>query len=819
MKYRAFLFLVLSLLMLNSVFGEGITEIDVDASDPLNIKIKCLATSNTLDCIGAYVDDGSHTCDWGYWEGNYAVFNCHEYAFGTTHTANCFTFEALIHKDCTGSFSQEFIVGGQTSTTTTTIEGDPPCSSFSGASCEIECCPGGKIGYLGRYQCGTNEYCCRLGNCLGTTTTTTQTPTTTTISDSCTPANFPICNSPYHGAQLITTDDLNLRTCPGNSSLITTISTGLIVTSLGECRVASYGGITYNWYKIRYQSEEGWSASNWLEGIGGTTTSVTTTTTVSGVPTSTTISVQKQIINPIPGKICQSFFYPRPDGHWGVDIFADKGTPILATCDGVIVDKLDCTGDGNCSDCSPDDSDPCYRGRAIWLLHDDNCGDYSNYKSYYSHLDSFSVSKGQHVSRGQEIAKVGNTGWWDTSRSPEMPPHLHFALVKPPYNCPDTKDDCPDAIDPAFVCSEGVTTTTTTITIRHCVCDSNKDCTGITEGCKYTCNFDNHRIIPCKNDCSGYDTNNPRRCEQECGADNRCQGYTPNQDGNCPHGWYCNDFCQCVSREIRDDLSGIVAVAQTAEDSPYCLGAALWDKRYEIPSSPCPTGCRVNCNVCGSDNFHDKCPTDCSAFTDWVYERYGFLNGHPDLSLYPTAKNQAENIGYVVDGDPGCVDSCSSTTPNYENLVSGDLIFFCGTFDNNWNGVTSCEDDGITHVGIYSGSPNEGNFIHASGSGGKVMFSNLEYFGSTYTGAKRVSFTPKVAVASYASVGSTIEPAFYNCNQGIAIISGTGINPNIEIISGSTSLESPVFTEDGKVNSLLFCFDKGEIISSKTQVT
>jgi murein DD-endopeptidase MepM/ murein hydrolase activator NlpD len=44
--------------------------------------------------------------------------------------------------------------------------------------------------------------------------------------------------------------------------------------------------------------------------------------------------------------------------------------------------------------------------------------------SYYAHLDSFSVSYGQHVSQGQQVGKIGSTG--DSSG-----PHLHLTLYAP----------------------------------------------------------------------------------------------------------------------------------------------------------------------------------------------------------------------------------------------------------------------------------------------------------------------------------------------------------------------------------------------------
>ncbi len=88
--------------------------------------------------------------------------------------------------------------------------------------------------------------------------------------------------------------------------------------------------------------------------------------------------------------------------HEGVDIFAPKGTPALASVDGVI------SGVGT----SP------LGGNVAFLTDNDR-----NIRLYYAHLDRWNVSNGQRVSIGDTVGFVGNTGNARTTG-----PHLHFGI-------------------------------------------------------------------------------------------------------------------------------------------------------------------------------------------------------------------------------------------------------------------------------------------------------------------------------------------------------------------------------------------------------
>jgi murein DD-endopeptidase MepM/ murein hydrolase activator NlpD len=89
-----------------------------------------------------------------------------------------------------------------------------------------------------------------------------------------------------------------------------------------------------------------------------------------------------------------------PRGHSGLDIAGPEGTPVVAADDGEIL-KAYWNQDG-------------YGGLVI-------VGHPSGYETWYGHLDSFDVSQGDQVKRGQEIGLMGSTGF-------STGPHLHFEV-------------------------------------------------------------------------------------------------------------------------------------------------------------------------------------------------------------------------------------------------------------------------------------------------------------------------------------------------------------------------------------------------------
>jgi murein DD-endopeptidase MepM/ murein hydrolase activator NlpD len=94
-----------------------------------------------------------------------------------------------------------------------------------------------------------------------------------------------------------------------------------------------------------------------------------------------------------------------------VDFIADKGTPVLAAADGIVTFVKDTSNTGGANPSN-------WRHTNFIVIMHSN-GEYSR----YDHLsyNSSKVKVGQHVREGEEIAKVGMTGY-------TYLPHLHFQV-------------------------------------------------------------------------------------------------------------------------------------------------------------------------------------------------------------------------------------------------------------------------------------------------------------------------------------------------------------------------------------------------------
>ena len=124
-----------------------------------------------------------------------------------------------------------------------------------------------------------------------------------------------------------------------------------------------------------------------------------------------TASAEPSLAFPVSGRdsrAVKSFFGADRDAgarrHHGIDIFAPRGTPVLAAARGVV------------RSISPNN----LGGNVVWL------SDYERGQTlYYAHLDRHYVTAGQNVDIGDTLGFVGNTGNARTT-----PPHLHFGIYR-----------------------------------------------------------------------------------------------------------------------------------------------------------------------------------------------------------------------------------------------------------------------------------------------------------------------------------------------------------------------------------------------------
>lgn len=123
------------------------------------------------------------------------------------------------------------------------------------------------------------------------------------------------------------------------------------------------------------------------------------------------VQIGPQLAFPVDGvtnDAAKSFFGAERDGgrrrHEGVDIFAPRGTAVLATSSGVVEST------------APNE----LGGRVVWLFDEAR-----KLSVYYAHLDRQLVRAGEFVEPGDTLGTVGNTGNARTT-----PPHLHFGLYR-----------------------------------------------------------------------------------------------------------------------------------------------------------------------------------------------------------------------------------------------------------------------------------------------------------------------------------------------------------------------------------------------------
>ncbi len=100
------------------------------------------------------------------------------------------------------------------------------------------------------------------------------------------------------------------------------------------------------------------------------------------------------------GRISQYYHY----GHYGLDIDGDSGDSIVAAAGGTVTFSGWKNNGG---------------GYQVWIAHG------SGLYTTYNHMSSVSVARGQHVSKGQRVGRMGATGFATGS-------HLHFEVWRGP---------------------------------------------------------------------------------------------------------------------------------------------------------------------------------------------------------------------------------------------------------------------------------------------------------------------------------------------------------------------------------------------------
>jgi len=108
-----------------------------------------------------------------------------------------------------------------------------------------------------------------------------------------------------------------------------------------------------------------------------------------------------QYVLPVSGRLTSCFCMRWGTMHWGIDIAAPTGTPILAPEDGVVLEAGPSGGFGN----------------VIYLQHEN--GDVT----VYGHMSEVLVEAGQIMLAGETIGEVGSTGY-------STGPHLHFEVYQ-----------------------------------------------------------------------------------------------------------------------------------------------------------------------------------------------------------------------------------------------------------------------------------------------------------------------------------------------------------------------------------------------------
>lgn len=132
------------------------------------------------------------------------------------------------------------------------------------------------------------------------------------------------------------------------------------------------------------------------------------TNSIAQNPSAVLSALTMPVVGLNPERLYDSWGDPRDGGkrrHRGIDIFAPRGTQVVAVTDAYI-SFIGNYGKG---------------GRSVWLTTEDGVS------FYYAHLDRWvaGIYEGMAVRKGDALGYVGNTG-----NATSTPPHLHFAVLQ-----------------------------------------------------------------------------------------------------------------------------------------------------------------------------------------------------------------------------------------------------------------------------------------------------------------------------------------------------------------------------------------------------
>ncbi|PXY32269.1 M23 family metallopeptidase [Prauserella muralis] len=110
-------------------------------------------------------------------------------------------------------------------------------------------------------------------------------------------------------------------------------------------------------------------------------------------------AARPKFVVPAQGTFTSGFGARWGTTHYGIDIANSIGTPVVAAADGTVIEAGAASGFG------------------LWvrIQHDDGT------ITVYGHVNTYSVSEGDRVKAGEQIAEIGNRGQ-------STGPHLHFEV-------------------------------------------------------------------------------------------------------------------------------------------------------------------------------------------------------------------------------------------------------------------------------------------------------------------------------------------------------------------------------------------------------